>query len=378
MIAWHKGRVRRMIEDDEDYQEGEVRLSERDEAHPTVNYPALTGRMQPGDEVMVNTTAVDLNLGTGGKHFVACNFSRAADAGPGKGHIMKMRYSPMQLAVESCEEAASDAHALFKRQKTIQRMPVLLCELHSMVPVVAHLLKRSAPQRRLVYMMTDEGALPLALSDHIRLLRRRGSIDGTVTTGHAFGGTVEAVNAYTGLLAARHVLQADLTIVAMGPGQAGTGTVYGYSGIAQGEMVQRVSILGGIPIFVPRISFRDTRVRHFGVSHHSLTSLRDIALRSALVPFPIYGDDKDHKLEQAAAVIGQKHHVVFRKVASRERIERALSDYPKAIRTMNRDVRDDPAYFQNLAVAVEVALHCYDKLRFLTNPPAADAGNLLM
>ena len=33
-------------------------------------YPELIGHCQPGDGVLLNTTAVDLNLGTGGWHYV--------------------------------------------------------------------------------------------------------------------------------------------------------------------------------------------------------------------------------------------------------------------------------------------------------------------
>src|SRR4051794_7588119 len=33
-------------------------------------YPALVGPLAPGDRVVVNTTAVDLSLGTGGEDFV--------------------------------------------------------------------------------------------------------------------------------------------------------------------------------------------------------------------------------------------------------------------------------------------------------------------
>ena len=42
---------------------------------------------------------------------------------------------------------------------------------------------------------------------------------------------------HTGLLAARHVLGADVAIVAQGPGNLGTGTRWGFSGVACGEAV---------------------------------------------------------------------------------------------------------------------------------------------
>ena len=54
----------------------------------------------------------------------------------------------------------------------------------------------------------------------------------------------------TGLLAARHVLQADLAVVTQGPGNLGTGTPWGFSGVAAGEACNAVTVLGGEAIGV--------------------------------------------------------------------------------------------------------------------------------
>ena len=63
--------------------------------------------------------------------------------------------------------------------------------------------------------------------------------------GQSFGGDLEAVTLHSGLLAARHVLGADLVVVAQGPGNLGTGTRWGFSGVAAGEAVNAVAVLGG-------------------------------------------------------------------------------------------------------------------------------------
>ena len=47
----------------------------------------LTGTVSHGDRVVVNTTAVDLGLGTGGWHFVHWNLEREAWVEPGPGQI---------------------------------------------------------------------------------------------------------------------------------------------------------------------------------------------------------------------------------------------------------------------------------------------------
>ena len=48
------------------------------ESAPVVVYPALCGRCGAGDRVLLNTTAVDLGLGTGGEHFCVARGGGAA------------------------------------------------------------------------------------------------------------------------------------------------------------------------------------------------------------------------------------------------------------------------------------------------------------
>src|SRR4029078_13443465 len=99
----------------------------------------------------------------------------------------------------------------------------------------------------------------------------------TLTTGQSFGGDLETVTVHTGLLAARHVLGADIAVVAQGPGNLGTGTPWGFSGVALGEAVNAHATLGGRPVGSLRVSGGDARPRHRGVSHHSLTAYGKVA-----------------------------------------------------------------------------------------------------
>ena len=87
--------------------------------------------------------------------------------------------------------------------------------------------------------MTDGAGLPLALSDLVAALRDRKLVDATVTCGHAFGGDYEAVSVFSSLVVARHVAEADVTIVAMGPGIVGTNTRLGFSGLEVGPDPRR-------------------------------------------------------------------------------------------------------------------------------------------
>src|SRR6185312_68488 len=127
----------------------------------------------------------------------------------------------------------------------IDRMPVVVADLHSALPAVLAGIFRAERSRddrlaaggqqqlaepRVVYVMQDGGALPAWFSRTCAALREAGWLTATVTTGQSFGGDLETVTVHTGLLAARHVLGADVAVVAQGPGNLGTGTRWGFSG----------------------------------------------------------------------------------------------------------------------------------------------------
>jgi hypothetical protein len=75
-------------------------------------------------------------------------------------------------------------------------------------------------------------------------------------------------------------------VVAQGPGNLGTGTRWGFSGVAAGEAINAVGTLGGRPVAALRMSGTDARRRHLGLSHHSVTALGRVALAPADVAVP--------------------------------------------------------------------------------------------
>jgi hypothetical protein len=241
----------------------------------------LTGDVAAGDRVVVNTTAVELGLGTGGWHVVHWNLSRSEWSQPGPGHILKLRYTSLQVDTGAGEEGV-------ELPDRIDGLPVVACGLHSQVPCVAVVLRHLRPHARLAYVMTDGGALPIALSDTVHQLQATGIVDLTITAGHAFGGDLEAVNVHSALaLAAHH--GADAVIAGIGPGVVGTGTKLGHTGLDVVTTVDAAAALGGIPIVAVRFSDGDERERHQGPSHHTLTSVQ-LAARQLVVPSP---DDLD-------------------------------------------------------------------------------------
>ncbi|WP_395089378.1 DUF3866 family protein [Armatimonas sp.] len=240
-----------------------------------VAYPALTGPLSMGDEVQLNVTATNLSLGTGGVDFVMGSplpprgYPLGGGNSGGDEHIIKLRYTPLQHAVAVAEQSAAwdDTGA------ALEGVRVVACLLHSQVALVAAAAKAARPDVRIAYVMTDSAALPLGFSTLVGQLRAVGLLDSTLTCGQAFGAERECVTLPSALIAASALEKATLIIVAPGPGNAGTGTRYGFSGIEQAWVLQVAAALGGRAICCLRASEADPRARHRGVSHHSRTVL---------------------------------------------------------------------------------------------------------
>ncbi len=243
------------------------------------------GPLNEGDRVLVNTTGLDLGLGTGGEGFVVWAFD-SGDTDLGKGHIVKLRYTPWQTNVMAVEEPEGEYHVTLKEADSLNGVPVVACGLHSLVAGVAAGIKAAAPDARVAYVMSDGGSLPIAWSDLVAELRAAGLVDVTCTYGHAFGGDIEAVNLFSALVATRVVGRADVIVSSMGPGGVGTHTKLGFSGIEQGQILDAAGALGGRAIACVRISFDDARERHRGISHHGITALMTAASRRATVVLP--------------------------------------------------------------------------------------------
>ena len=246
-------------------------------------YPDVTGPLAVGDVVWVTVTALALELGTGGYALVAAPAGPVADP-TGPGHLVKSRYSPLQVAVQGADEQGSPHHDVLASDFDLPGMPVVVADLHSAVPAIVAGILADKPRAKIVYVMTDGGALPMGFSRTVPALGSR--LFGTVTCGQAFGGEIECVSLHSALQASWMVLGADIAIVSQGPGNLGTGTTWGFSGVAAGDAVNAVSVLGGLPVGALRLSDADPRPRHQGVSHHSLTAFGRVALRPADLPVP--------------------------------------------------------------------------------------------
>lgn len=325
------------------------RLEDGSEAD-AVAFAAITGPVQIGDKVLLNTTASDLRLGSGGCHFVIAVSGSQQTPVNGPGHIMKLRYTPAQIAVEAIEEPSSAHHSAMAEADSLQAMPVVCCELVSQAPAVIAGLGSGATRPRIAIVVTDEAALGIPQCELLAKLRRGGWTDTVITTGHAFGGDFEAVNGYSGLLAARHVAEADVTIVTPGHGAVGTDTRWGFSGVAQGESINAVHSLGGEPIAVVRAGTGDSRARHCGISHHSRTAFSRVALAPFSAAWP-EGSGSSHRAEWDTLILETRGRMRgFTVPGASLALDRFEADFGRWT-TMGRTRAEDPLYFEAAAAA---------------------------
>ncbi len=307
--------------------------------------------------MLLNTSALDLGLGTGGYALVVAVPDRLPADPMGPGHLIKARYTPLQACVLGADEQGSPFYEVLRDADDLAGMPVVVADLHSALPAIlaGYLAERAAGASRtagapprIAYVMQDGGALPAWFSRSAAALAETGWLAGTVTVGQAFGGDVETVSLHTGLLAARHVLGAELAVVAQGPGNLGTGTRWGFSGVAAGEAINAAAVLGGRPIGSLRISEADGRDRHRGISHHSLTAYGRVALARADVVVPDLPGEFGAQVLAAAQPLAARHNLVRVSAAGLTEI---LRDCPVPLSSMGRGLDQDPAYFLAAAAA---------------------------
>lgn len=316
-------------------------------------YPALVGRPEPGEEVLVNAGALVRGLGTGGYAPVIAIPNRLpADPGP-TGHLVKARYTPQQVLVAGADEQGSPHHEVLRDADSLAAMPVITADLHSALPAICVAAAHDSPGIRVAFVMTDGGALPIWFSRTVAALRAAGLLTGSVTTGQAFGGDLECVSLHSGLLAARLVLGAEVAVVAPGPGNLGTGTRWGFSGVSAGEAVNAAAVLGGRPVASLRVSSADARERHRGVSHHSLTAYGRVALAAADVPVPELPGEFGVRVREQCAALAPRHRLV---AVPLDGLTGALAASPVPLSSMGRDFAADPECFLAAAAAGRYAV----------------------
>jgi len=268
-LSLSRGRVTAIVERRADLVRLEV------DGSPCVAYPRATGELEVGDDVLVNVQARSLGLGSGGFDVLYANLTRALDLPPDEdAHVMSLPYAPGQRAVRHLEED-DGPHA-----DDLRGLPVVCCTVHSQVVPVCAALRGL----RVAYVQVGGGALPVSLSDAVRTLRDRGLIETAVAVAPCFDGDVQAVTAASALAWAE-AAEFDVVVCAVGPGVVGTASRLGHGALALADGANAAAALGGRPIVAARVSERDERARHRGVSHHTRTVV-ELCLGGPIVAWP--------------------------------------------------------------------------------------------
>ena len=155
------------------------------EARPAWADHGLVGEVREGDEVVVNTEALDLGLGSGGFDVVHVNLTRGLEGGGVAGaHVMKLNYTSLQHPVEPVEAADEDLESSVSSE-----MPVLVIPLHGHLAPAAWAAAQIAPELKVGYVQTAGGALPGSMSRDVATLRERGLLCDHITAAPTYGGS---------------------------------------------------------------------------------------------------------------------------------------------------------------------------------------------
>lgn len=324
------------------------------------NYKNMTGSLDIGDRVLVNTTACSLRLGTGGYHFIIANLDNLEKQMGNWGHGMKLKYTPQQVHVSFCEEEDSPYHSLFQNRLKLQDKIIYIGELHSMLLPLCAYFKYNKKNIKIACIITDHGALPVFFSNNIRLLKSLELLDATISIGNAYGGDYECVNIYTGLQMALNVLKADVAVVTMGPGIMGTGSPFGFSGLEMGFYINFIKNNGGEPLYIPRISFKDPRKRHYGISHHTLNVLSYIVDVPVPIVLPIMEKGKiNFVMKQLKKYrLTEKYPIIFK--CGRDIVD-SLKYFNLNPSTMGRTLSEDREFFYTLGAVGKYGLSLLKK-----------------
>lgn len=373
MIHWREGTVRAVTMTWSGVHQTRVELtsplpgredSEREIA--AIAYTEIVGTPRPGDRVLVNVSALARRLGTGGFGLiVALPENLPADPPPQPGHMVKDRYAPLQTMVLGVDDQESAHHTAIRDAASLSGLPVIVADLHSALPAALAGIRVAAPEARVAYVMTDGAALPLPFSRAAAELRACGWLAATISVGQAYGGDYEAVTIHSALLAAAEVARADIVIVSQGPGNLGTGTPYGFTGMMVADHLNAAALLGGTPIALARMSNADARGRHYGISHHTLTAVGQAANPGCLVPLPDLAQLSDAEIsETLGAEAADPRSVIETVSAQLPGLQRHTVDWvdprgllaelqqvPVRLSTMGRGLTEDPVSFIAAAAA---------------------------
>ncbi|MEZ0536068.1 DUF3866 family protein [Caldicellulosiruptoraceae bacterium PP1] len=332
MIKIKKGIVTKNIKVTNNIQIVEVKLNNR--TSYAINFLDINNPVDINQEVLVNITANYLNLGTGGYDFI---IPQGQFENKKNGHIMKLRYTPLQFSVLTEEEKDK---TIFERTPYLNKENIVVCELHSMIAPIAIYLKQFLPKIKISVILTDWGMLNANLSENIQYLKSKKLIDFVITCGEAFNGDFECINEINSIILSQQ-LQADVIIIGPLPGIVGTGSKFGFSTYNMIHVIEDIYRFNGQAILPIRLSKMDKRDRHKIISHHFITILNYLNAQAII---PLYKFEDNVFYDNILKIIEKykvKHRIIY--IDSLYKLD--LNQHLAILNTMKKGINDEKEFF---------------------------------
>ena len=212
-----------------------------------------SGTPEPGDRVLLNVSALERGLGTGRLRLVVALPGPAAGR-PARGAGARGQGPLHAAAVDGPRRRRAGEPAPRRCCATPTTSPGCRSSSPTCTPPCRRCwpgCATGAPRRRVAYVMTDGGALPLASPARSPALRDAGLARRDASRSGRRSAATSRRSTCTPACSPRATsCGADVAVVAQGPGNLGTGTRWGFSGTSAGEAVNAAATLGGRPVAV--------------------------------------------------------------------------------------------------------------------------------
>lgn len=312
---------------------------------PAISFKAFVKPLKTGDRILLNTTATELGLGTGGYDFVMSCLQDEPFSFEDENcsHIMKLNYTPCQFSTPFLEETNEFDVALeMHRKEGKLKSKVIVITIHShLIPLLLG-LKESFRNSKTAVIVDDSSSLPVLISDALSFCKNEGLLQATISCGNSFGADYESLNLASAMIFASFALDAEFVIITPGFGIKGSGKKFGHSAIRQAEALFYAQSLKSFSCLVPRVSGADSRKRHRGVSHHTLEILE---LKREGFFLPVFRfEDFDPIAATEGAESLMESRAVLELEACRKELEERLNCRDRLI-SMGRKYEQDPHFF---------------------------------
>ncbi|MCX7832364.1 MAG: DUF3866 family protein [Actinobacteria bacterium] len=333
--------VSKIVKQNSYYQIVQVKETE----FPAISFIQFVGSLSKGDKVILNTTATELNLGTGGYDFVIAKIGEGCLSfeDEKESHIMKLNYTPLQFSTTFIEESEEydEALRIFEEKGRIDA-PVFVLTIHSHILPLLIGLNRSINDARVTLIIDDSACLPAYMSQTLDYCVKNNLVYDVITSGNSFGGKKEATNCLSAMIYASFANKSKVIVVSPGFGIKGSGKKFGSSAIRALESLSYAESLKAPAFLVPRISFAEKRDRHYGISHHT-AEIAYLKGSGFFIPLPefVHNDDLNEYIRRQLRKV--ESLLIDFKVQTD--LLSDLREHSNYLRSMGRGIEDDPFFF---------------------------------